>query len=74
MGYQTTADNKLEDAANHVYAAVLALNEILIQECRGYDEFDDRAKGEMHEAYSALLKIRGIEVFCTYRNRTRRGV
>lgn len=58
MSVRTTADEKLDEARKHIYQAVLALNEIVILECYGHDDFDQDTKDKVRESFQNLLKIR----------------
>ena len=59
MGVRTTADEKLDEARDSADQALKALNEIVVGECWGHDEWNDEFTQQIHEAHSMLIQIRG---------------
>ena len=55
MSVQTTADEKLDEAKQAIKIAIKNLNEILIDECWGYDEFKAGYKQKMRDAQQLLI-------------------
>lgn len=75
MSVQTTADAHLEDAANHVQAAVAALSEIVVEQCSGHDEWEPQFRKDIFEAFHQLLLLRDTnDAICNYLNRSGRYV
>lgn len=58
MSVQTTADKHLEDAANHVRAAVDSLSEIVVSQCSGHDEWTPQFRKDIVGAFHQLLLLR----------------
>ncbi len=58
MSVTTTADERLDDAKRGIREAVLSLNEILVGECWGHDQWNEEYRAKMREAYAALLRLR----------------
>lgn len=58
MGVRTTADEKLEEAREAVNKAVLALNEIVVLECWGHDEYDEKFRADIEAAFNRLRDIK----------------
>lgn len=60
MSVTTRADEHLATVKENTHASVLALSEILINECWGHDEFNEDAKKNMEEAFDLLRKVREL--------------
>lgn len=58
MGVRTTADEKLDEARESTDKALKALNEIIVNECCGHDEWNDKFTQQIHESHSMLIQIR----------------
>jgi hypothetical protein len=58
MSVTTTADERLDSAIEHMKDAVKNLNDIVIGECWGYDEFKTSFRQEMTEVMMELIRLR----------------
>lgn len=58
MGLRTTADEKLDEAREATDQALKALNEIVVNECWGHDEYKKEFTQQIHEAHFMLIQIR----------------
>lgn len=58
MSLRTRADDKLSEARESTDQALKALNEIVVDQCWGYDEFSDKTIKQVHDAHLALIEIR----------------
>jgi GTPase len=58
MSARTTADNMIEEAREHVGRAIEALQVPVIDQCWGWDQFNDEYQQKIQQALNALLKVR----------------
>jgi len=58
VSVRTTADEKLEQAKHHVLEAIKALQEIVVGECDGHDDYRQDYEESIHWAHQQLLEIR----------------
>lgn len=59
MSVRTTADEKLDAAREAVQTALVALSDIIVDECYGHDEYKPEFRQQLGEAFGALLAVRG---------------
>lgn len=57
MSITTTADLKLDSAREHLKFATMDLQEIVINECWGHDEFYKEFQKQLFETYIDLVRI-----------------
>ncbi len=58
MSVRTTADEKIDEARDSINKALKALNEIVVNECWGHDEFNKAFTKKMLEAHAMLIEVR----------------
>ncbi len=58
MSVTTDADRKLEEAKEAINVAVMALNDILVGEVWGHDEYRADYRATMRAAYADLLRLK----------------
>ena len=58
MSVRTTADEKIEEAREHVGRAIEALQAPVIDQCWGWDDFNDEYQQKIQQALNTLLMIR----------------
>ncbi len=58
MSIRTTADEKRDDAVEHVTKAIDALREIVIDECWGSRDFTGTYRKALEDAFDALRKVK----------------
>lgn len=55
MSYDTTADEKFSEAVEHIKLAMRAINEIVVEECYGYQEVSHADK--LDQVHLDLIKM-----------------
>lgn len=60
MGVVTDADEKIDEARDSSDKALKALNEIVVNECFGHDDYNDEFTQKIHKAHSMLIQIRKL--------------
>lgn len=55
---RTTADEKLDEAADYINKALLAFNRIVVERCNGYDEYTQEYTAKIKKYHLELLEIR----------------
>ena len=58
MGVSTTADEKRDEALEHVRQAIRCLSEIVIEQCYGHDDWGAEYRGTLQRTLLELLEIR----------------
>lgn len=58
MSVRTTADEKLDEVRNHITAALKAMDEVVIQRCWGWDDFNDEARARHRQLFRDLADMR----------------
>lgn len=58
MSVVTTADERLNSAAEHVKAALSDLSDIVISECWGHDDFRADYRAGIETAFSNLMTVK----------------
>jgi hypothetical protein len=58
MGVRTTADEKLDAADEHMRQAVMALSEIVVDECYGHDEYNAEFSATINQTMFSLIELR----------------
>ncbi len=58
MSVRTTADDKLAEAREAVQTALVALSDIIVDECHGHDEYKPEFRQQLGEAFQELLVVR----------------
>ncbi len=54
----TTADNKRDEAIEHIRDSIKLLSEIIVGEEGGYSDYTEGYKNELQEALNQLITIR----------------
>jgi len=57
MGYRTTADEKIVEAKAHIQAALKSLNEIVVDKCSGYDNYNSAAYKKIKDTHRMLIDL-----------------
>jgi hypothetical protein len=57
MSVRTTADEKIDSAADHVRAAVGDLHAIIVEKCWGHDEYNREYYVELCSSYTRLVDV-----------------
>jgi hypothetical protein len=55
---ETAADEKLAEARQHVRQALKAINEIVVDECSGHDDFTPEFSVKLRDAHLLLIQVR----------------
>lgn len=58
MSVRTEADERLESARKHVHAAIQDLARIVVDECHGFDGFEDGLTETMTDCMTSLMTIK----------------
>jgi len=58
MGVTTTADEQLDEAVKSINIAIKHLSSIVIDECWGYDDWNEEYTKKIHKSFKRLIKIR----------------
>lgn len=58
MSVQTTADDHLDSAREHIASALEDLSEIIVKECWGHDDFNEEWRKKIHQTFQDLLKMK----------------
>lgn len=58
MGVRTTADDKVDEAKDHVQKAIECLSEVVIRKCYGTDEYSVDYLNRLRKQLVVLLEIR----------------
>ena len=58
MSVRTTADERRDEVIEHLRRAIETLSEIVIDQCWGWDQFNDEYQQKLQRSLNALLKIR----------------
>lgn len=58
MSVITEADRKLTEARQAIRVALKAINEIVVEECWGHDQWNEEFTSKVQEAHSILIKLR----------------
>ena len=58
MGVQTKADENLDKAREAVDIAILALSDIVVNECWGHDEFSEEFQENIEDSFSQLRAVK----------------
>ena len=58
MSVRTTADERLDQAAQSIKDAIFQLQDLVINECWGHDEFTEEAKARFTEIYIELSVLK----------------
>lgn len=58
MSADTTADKQLYSALDNLYAAQVALGEIVVDECDGHDDYNEEHRQAMADALIQVIAIR----------------
>jgi len=58
MSVRTSADEKRDEAKDHIVDAIKRLTEIVNDEIWGYDDYNEEYKDKLDESISLLRKIK----------------
>jgi hypothetical protein len=58
MSVRTTADEKLDEARDHIDKAYRALNEIVIEKCMGHEDYTAEFQHKLRTAFFALQSVK----------------
>lgn len=58
MGTRTTADERIDDAREHVRLALDSLQDVVVGECWGHDDYAAEFQSNLLGAFHELLTIR----------------
>lgn len=54
----TDADRRIDEARDATKAAIVALSDVLINECHGHDEYRDEFTERLEQAFASLQQAR----------------
>ncbi len=57
MSVNTTADEKLAAAKEHIHAAMNDLAAIVVEKCHGHDEYSQETYGNLRQAFLTLFEL-----------------
>jgi hypothetical protein len=58
MSVNTAADDKRDEAREHVSSAVQLLSEIVVEKCWGYDDFTTEYQKTLRKSLNNLIEVR----------------
>jgi hypothetical protein len=58
MSVQTTADDRRDEAVNHVKEAIRCLSDIVVDQCHGHDDWTPEYQGNLKRSLLELIEIR----------------
>jgi hypothetical protein len=60
MSVSTAADTHIASAKEHIRAALRELNEVVVMQCWGHDDFNDDYQADLKMAHKQLIDLRDL--------------